>query len=482
MTEESRASRTVGDIVHELQREQKQFNFVIRILVALLALTAIVMVTLLTTTIVSFSSTEKHFKDEITRAAAAARVSDAESKYDLSAITSQLDEIREDQEAQRGDVQLLQSLNRTLATHGRADDMSLLDLTARARQAARHHALGKRLNTTTAVLVFSIREIAEAPLSPDERRFLLAMYQDWQKRGSAEEELKALSEIAVATELRGLSFAALAQQHFAARNAIDPGSDDNCVVAIQYAAQAETLGVRALGPLAWAAECMRKQGRSEQSLAMFSRSLAFLNTDDATDENRSLATRGAGTTLISQAAAGRMSEDTWSADVVAAIRNELGDSPNPRISASASPMDAARTLIKYATTVGTSARNQVLGVYTMENVGFTYVIDENWLACFNDANGLDATVSSPWNLIVLHICSSKLLEANTFPSDSMKTETEASRVAAGATLSQFAYDWFNEMELRTLLPEQYKAAITELIANAKARHDTAQQVKASGGL
>ena len=478
MTEETRATRTVGDIVTELQREQKQFNIVIRILVGLLFVTAAVMVTLLVTSWNNFLSAQDRFDQEIQNAAAAARVSDAYAKYDLSAITSQLEAIRSEQDAQRDDVQLLQYLNRALAANGRGPDMSLTDLTRRAIEVARGHALGRRLNTTTAILVSSIVETPQAALSADEKAFLDAMYRDWKKSGDADAELKRIAASVASAELRGLAYAALAQNRFLARDAVDPGSDSKCNEVNDYVARAETLGLTALGPLAWSAECMRKQGRPEEAQRVFTKSLAYIGKPDATEDNRSLATRGSGTTLISLAAAGKRTDPTWGDQVVSALRQSLGDDSGLSAAVAETPMAAARELIKYATSVGPAARSSVLGVYTMENVGFTYVIENEWRNGFNHAVQLDATVSSPWNLIVLYICAEKLL-ADSKLDEATRNDAQERLKAARETLTRFSYDWFNEKELRTLLPEDYKDVVSDLISAPKKRHDAAQLVKAN---
>lgn len=478
MTEETRATRTVGDIVSELQREQKQFNIVIRILVGLLFVTAAVMVTLLVTSWNNFLSAQDRFDQEIQNAAAAARVSDAYAKYDLSAITSQLEAIRSEQDAQRDDVQLLQYLNRALAANGRGPDMSLADLTRRAVEVARGHALGRRLNTTTAILVSSIVETPQAALSADEKAFLDAMYRDWKKSGDADAELKRIAASVASAELRGLAYAALAQNRFLARDPVDPGSDSKCNEVNDYVARAETLGLTALGPLAWSAECMRKQGRPEEAQRVFTKSLAYIGKPDATEDNRSLATRGSGTTLISLAAAGKRKDPAWGDQVVSALRQSLGDDSGLSAAVAETPMAAARELIKYATSVGPAARSSVLGVYTMENVGFTYVIESEWRNGFNHAVQLDATVSSPWNLIVLYICAEKLL-ADSKLDEATRNDAQERLKAARETLTRFSYDWFNEKELRTLLPEDYKDVVSDLISAPKKRHDAAQLVKAN---
>lgn len=494
MTDENRASRTVGDIVQELQHEQKQFNLIIRVLVALLAVTALVMVTLLTTTWNSFSSTQQRFETEILKAEASARVSKAEAKYEMSLITSELQAVKADQDAQRKDISLLQNLNRALAMRGRGPDMTTAQLIARAKEEARLHALGRRLNTTTATLVSSIIELPDAALTADELAFLKAMYADWESPDNSENGLKQLVASATDTRIRALAYAALAQYHFRNRDSIDPAAGPHCNSVTENVRQAETLGLLALGPLTWSGECLRKKGSSRESLDTFIKALAHLSDPDATEESKSLVGRGAGTTLISEKAAGRLEDASRLEELMASVRAGLQTAVNTArargdtgaetsmaglMSASSTPMNAARALISYAAGVGPNAKSDVLGVYTRENIGFTYVIEENWRAGYAAAVEMDDTVPSPWNLIVLYICAGRMLDDGQMLDDKTRQDAALRRTAARETLGQFDYSWFNESELSTLLPPDYRPIIEDLLKESKQRSEGARLAKAS---
>lgn len=494
MTDETRASRTVGDIVQELQHEQKQFNLIIRVLVGLLAITALVMVTLLTTTWNSFSSTQERFESEILRAAASARVSKAEAKYEMSLITSELQSVKADQEAQRKDISLLQNLNRALGSYGRGPDLTTAQLVSRAKEEARRHALGRRLNTTTATLVSSIIELPNVALTPDEMAFLKAMYADWENPDASAPELEQLVAGVTDGGTRALAYAALAQYHFRNRDSIDPAAGPHCNAVTENVRQAGRLGLSALGPLSWSGECLRKRGNSRESLDTFIKALAHLSDPDATEENKSLVGRGAGTTLISEKAAGELEDkeklDKLMADVRAGLQSAvnvarsrgnagLETSMAGLMSASSTPMNAARAMITYAASVGPNAASDVLGVYTLENIGFTYVIEGNWRAGYAEAVSLDDTVPSPWNLIVLYICAENMLKDGQPLDDATRQDAQSRSIAARQTLGQFDYSWFNESELSTLLPETYLPTIADLVKSSKQRGETARLAKAA---
>jgi hypothetical protein len=163
------------------------------------------------------------------------------------------------------------------------------------------------------------------------------------------------------------------------------------------------------------------------------------------------------------------------AKVVASLRPSLQnlDYADPEGKNLKAPLDAARVLLTYAAKLRSEHGGGDVGrAYSTENIGFTYVLDHNWKGCIEHTRQIDTVVASPWNLVVLNICATE--KAKTATGKEKTQLTEAADMAR-VTLSQFSYDWFDEAELRKLLPADFGPTVDTLIKTSKSRRGAAEE-------
>jgi hypothetical protein len=202
MSEDTKASKTVTDIWLEVQREQKRFSQIIRILVGLVILAGGVAVAF---TLVSYSdvrSFQSRFESEISEARANTRVVVAEWKYENLTQAERLDAIEEEQAAQRQQAELMQAMGGALAASGvKQPPMTLAALSQRAVADARSYALGAGLATDD--LLSGILNARGAPLADDDRLLLAAALADYRSPDKAAPQIQLLIEKALDDRVKG---------------------------------------------------------------------------------------------------------------------------------------------------------------------------------------------------------------------------------------------------------------------------------------
>jgi hypothetical protein len=473
MSEDTKASKTVTDIWLEVQREQKRFSQIIRILVGLVILAGGVAVAF---TLVSYSdvrSFQSRFESEISEARANTRVVVAEWKYENLTQAERLDAIEEEQAAQRQQAELMQAMGSALAASGvKQPPMTLAALSQRAVADARSYALGAGLATDD--LLSGILNARGAPLADDDRLLLAAALADYRSPDKAAPQIQLLIEKALDDRVKGLGYALLARRAYALTSEVDRAGGSGCTEVIKDVELARDRGVEGIGPYLWAGECWRKRGEGAKAFDSFSRALTLKDDPAATSANIRVVANGLGTTLIAQYAAGQMDGEAG-AQVVAALRPALrnldyGDPDGKNLKA---PLDAARMLLGYAAKVRAEHGGGDVGrAYSTENIGFTYVLDRNWKGCVEHTKQIDTVVASPWNLVVLNICATE--QAKGAGGKEKAELTEAAEMAR-VTLSQFSYDWFDEAELRKLLPADFGPTIDTLIRASKSRRGVSDE-------
>ena len=475
MSEDAKASKTVTDIWLEVQREQKRFSQIIRILVGLVILAGGVAVAF---TLVSYSdvrSFQARFEEEIREARANTRVVVAEWKYENLTQAERLDAIEEEQGAQRQQAELMQAMGRALATSSLHEQpLSLTALSARAIKDARNYGLGAGLATDD--LVSGILNANGAKLSTDDRLLLSAVLADYRSPDKSAPVIQTLIEKAQADQMKGFGYAILARHYYSLTNEVDRASDPNCSEVVKDVALAHDKGVEGIGPYLWAGECWRKRGEGAKAFENFTRALALRDDPAATPDNVRVVANGLGTTLISQFAAGQMAGEAGT-KVIASLRPSLHnlDLADPEGVNIKAPLDAARTLLAYAAKIRAAHGGGDVGrAYSTENIGFTYVLDKNWKGCMEHTKQIDTVVASPWNLVVLNICATQQAKIAT---GKEKAELAEAADIARVTLSQFSYDWFDEAELRKLLPGDFGPTVDTLIKASKSRLGASEQAR-----
>jgi hypothetical protein len=473
MSEDAKASKTVTDIWHEVQHEQKRFSQIIRILVGLVILAGGVAVAF---TLVSYSdvrSFQARFEQEIREARANTRVVVAEWKYENLTQAERLDAIEEEQTAQRQQAELMQAMGSALAASGvKQQPLTLAALSERAVTDARNYGLGAGLATDD--LVSGILNARGASLTADDRLLLAAVLADYRSPDKSVPQIQALIEKAQADRMKGFGYALLARHYYALTNEVDRGTDPNCNEVVKDVSLAHDRGVEGIGPYLWAGECWRKRGEGGKAFDSFTHALALKDDPASTSENVRVVANGLGTTLIAQYAAGQMTGDAGTS-VIASLRPSLHnlDMADPQGASVKAPLDAARMLLTYAAKIRAEHGGGDVGrAYSTENIGFTYVLDKNWKGCIEHAKQIDTVVASPWNLVVLNICATE--QAKTAAGKEKAQLIEAADIAR-VTLSQFSYDWFAEAELRKLLPSDFGLTVDTLIKASKSRQGAGEQ-------
>jgi hypothetical protein len=214
--------------------------------------------------------------------------------------------------------------------------------------------------------------------------------------------------------------------------------------AVAASAEAARIGPQ---PLFWRAQCERKMGRTRESLADYTLSLAQ-NSDEAASSNDIAvltlamnAYHGVGTTMI---AAFGAPEDAALASALSLATRVCA----PAESAAGSPrMRLALACLNQAVRLRQRLRqteNQLSG--TRENMGFAYLRDADFQGAYANAVAVERTGLFAWNELVRALAASHVGE-------------DADEAEARRNVSFFNVGQFNLCELRVLLnPDLFNEA------------------------
>lgn len=456
--------KTVNDIWLEVQREQAAFNKIIRWLVGLLIIAALIAAAAAAVSYFEFRDMQAAHQKSIQDARVLAKLDSGEAARERQNMTLELIEIREAGVAARQNAELVRSVDRAAADGG-AQALAELAVTA-----AKDHAAGIRLNTATAHLVATIIDEADAgalALDGDGLSFLKAIEMDWTSpTGEAAEPLRAIAD-GDDMALKPYAHSALARLYYTNANNNNLQGDSKCDQSISHGDTAVALGIDAIGPSLWKGECLRKQGRTQEAYR------AFARAHDWYENNRTYADEtlpmdhirrvhhGVGTTLIALAARDEADTVDSALDTVTAL-------------------DLAEQHLRIAADMRVARGEGRLGeVYTAENLGFVAVKREDWPVALDHTSYVDSIVPLAWNLTVRYIAAAEIHQSldggGEAPSAGLNRST-ARQIACDTerTLAAMRYEYFDEDELRRLLPAKYAATIDTLIARPKAAFDVRQ--------
>ena len=165
--------------------------------------------------------------------------------------------------------------------------------------------------------------------------------------------------------------------------------------------------------------------------------------EDITLDQSQMAHHGVGTTLVALAAQDQLPEGRERNEALAEALAEL------RIAAK---IRADRG----ATRVGVA--------YTEENMGFIYVLEEDWPAALDHTERIDQILPLAWNLTVRNIAARENEKALRRGGSSRAAIEEMKRIQSDTdmVLSLMDCGQIDKAELMRLLPEKYSGAVDEL--------------------
>jgi hypothetical protein len=243
-----------------------------------------------------------------------------------------------------------------------------------------------------------------------------------------------------------------------------PADCDTVFAAVAASAEGGGIGPQ---PLYWRAQCERKSGRTRDAFLDYANALDQASgaraPDPAEIELAMNAFHGVGTTMI---------PDLDAEDDAVRTALELAE----RTCAPAEGEDGSRRmhLARACLTRAMALRqrlqqtpNQVSG--TGENLGFTFLRDENYEGALDHAIAIERTGLFAWNELVRALAASHVRSAR----------ASTALAQARRNISFFRVGQFNLCEVRELLSEQHYNEAVRLISNQHPDEDVACAVAAS---
>lgn len=456
-TAESARQKTVNDIWIEVQHEQAAFNRIIRWLVGLLIIAALIAAAAAAVSYFEFRGMQRSHQEAITNAQVLARLDSGEAARERQRMVTELIDIREAGVAARQSASLVRGVDRAAA----AGEAELLIPDALA--AAKRHAEGVRMNTATAHLVATVIDESRSgriEIEGETLAFLEAVETDWTSpTGEAAEAFISVAE-GPDNSLKPYANSALARLYYTNADNDNLSGDEKCNVAASYADRAIALGIDAIGPALWKGECLRKQGRSAEAYNAFADAhdwyIANQERADAAlpiDHIRRVH-HGVGTTLLALAAR----------DEIAAVRG---------VDSIKAVLDQSQRHLEIAAALRVQRGEGRIGeVYTAENLGFIAVKREDWPVVIDHTAYVDNVLPLAWNLTARYIAARAIhdsLARGGEAATGQLNQAQAKEIACDAerVLAAMPYNYFDEPELRRLLPAKYSETIDMLIARPK---------------
>ena len=440
------------DLLMELQGEQNAFRFLIRALGALLATAAVVAVG----SVLYFYFQLQGLRAEYARQAQLnqvnLRIVAGEASRQRESTQAQLVAIREENEAARREAEL----SRELQQAGSARQIA--GYKDQAVAIARDHILGKPMNEVTSQVVSMVLRTDESGsvslLTEPERILMQAALDDW--GGQVESSVVRNSFQELLDEHGDLSdqaigAAGLAMLEYRKANANSLSWNRGCSTVVDYVNQAAARDLNAPMLLLWKGQCLRKRGDALLAYRAFSQATKLMDQDpqDITLEQSQLAHHGVGTTLIALAAQNQLPEGQ---DRGVALQEALGE-------------------LKIAAKVRADRGATRVGVaYTEENMGFIYILEEDWPAALSHTEAIDQILPLAWNLTVRNIAARENEKALKRSGASRAAVEEMQKIQkdTAMVLSLMDCGQIDKAELMRLLPEKYSDDVDELAAHCLA--------------
>ncbi|MCA8902053.1 MAG: hypothetical protein KDA53_12470 [Hyphomonas sp.] len=442
----SRSPVTSIDLLRELQGEQRSFRFLMRALAALLATAALIAVG----SVLYFYFELQGLRAEYARQARLnevnLRIVAGEASRQRESTQAQLVAIREENESARRQAEL----SRELQQAGSARQIA--SYKDRAVAIARGHILGKPMNEVTSqvvAMVLRTDQTGEVSLLTEPERILMqAALDDWGGQVDSSivrSEFQDLLDKSDGLPDQAIGAAGLAMLEYRKANGNSLSWNRGCSTVVDYVNQSVARDTAEPMLLLWKGQCLRKRGDALLAYRAFSQAAQLMEQDpeDITLDQSQMAHHGVGTTLVALAAQDQLPEGRERNEALAEALAEL------RIAAK---IRADRG----ATRVGVA--------YTEENMGFIYVLEEDWPAALDHTERIDQILPLAWNLTVRNIAARENEKALRRGGSSRAAIEEMKRIQSDTdmVLSLMDCGQIDKAELMRLLPEKYSGAVDEL--------------------
>lgn len=445
---EATEQRTVtsADLLAELRDEQKSFRFLMRVLAMIVVVAMIVVGTTVVYFFWQLSSSMQElraynsYKDNISR---------AEFARQRETNREELVILREEVEAwQRyADVNefVQQKHPEEHITQEHVDDAII---------AARRNFTEEPLNEVTTNLLRVVLTAAadqKVRLDQDDRLLLEIALEDSTNENPDDliDMIQNLQKSVRTERFLGFADAALTELYYKKANANTMKWELGCEQAVRHADLAVAAGFRYPQILLRKGDCLRKHGEVERAYLAFDEAASWLDNqyEDRKSEEPLYLSRlvhhGIGTTLLAMAASDKLPINLSQQDALAKAEHELTEAADRRVRRGATPVGRA---------------------YTMENVGFIYIMNEEWDKALSHTAEVDRVIPLAWNLTVRHIAALKKreqLEAEDGPRAEIDDMKRIERETEGV-LGLMDCPRIYASELPKLLPEVYGPVIRKL--------------------
>ncbi|MEM9669380.1 MAG: hypothetical protein AAF950_10685 [Pseudomonadota bacterium] len=487
MTDQPASTKTSTDIWHEILEEKKSFRGVLRALIILLGIAALIALGMFYYSYRTLTEQEARYTAEVRSMEIRNEIARGDAARERQTVLTRTLEIREEL-ARAAGATIFNDMARQVAANGAGQ--SEIDA---ALEEARLFTAGANLDASRYAFVRAVREDQCAPdtasLPVSVCLFLQAVSLDWAEKdnrspGSKEpsERLGIDAPVALVEAYRqvvnvearsGLTaytpfaHAGLAQLHYAYADNNQRGVDEDCRETVRQTNVALETGFEGIGPYLLAGECLRKQGRPADANAMFREASAWYEAAQSSpdfDESRfppdvfRLAYHGEGTTEIAMIASGQFLGDDG--QMITALRT------------------AERNLEIAAGRRVARGEGDVGEVYTTENIGFIYVLEEDWPSAIYHTSLVNEVLPLAWNLVVRRIAAEALydnISGASGPNAGLSTPESAKEIACEAErlLLAMRYEYFDEEEILKLLPSDrgYDGLVRELVRKPKLEYE-----------
>lgn len=437
------------DLLMELQGEQQAFRFLVRALAALLATAAVIAVG----SVVYFYFELQGLRADYARQARLTevnlRIVAGEASRQRESTQAQLVAIREENEAARRQAEL----SRELQQAGSARQIA--SYKDRALSIARGHILGKTMNEVTSQVVAMVLRADENGsvrlLTDPERLLMQAALDDWGgqiESAAVRTEFQALLDESGDLPDQAIGAAGLAMLEYRKADGNSLGWNRGCSTVVDYVNQAVARNLTEPMLLLWKGQCLRKRGDALLSYRAFSQAAQLMEQEpeDITLEQSQMAHHGVGTTLIALAAQDQLPEG--------GDRNQA--------------LQEAMSELKTAAKIRADRGSTRVGVaYTEENIGFIYILEQDWPAALSHTEGIDHILPLAWNLTVRNIAARENEAALKRAGASREAVQEMKRIQSDTAmvLSLMDCGQIDKAELLRLLPQRYSGVVDELAAH-----------------
>ncbi|MEZ5954128.1 MAG: hypothetical protein R3C13_07455 [Hyphomonas sp.] len=448
----SRSPVSSLDLLMELQGEQNAFRFLMRALAALLATAAVIAVG----SVLYFYFELQGLRSEYARQAQLnevnLRIVAGEASRQRESTQAQLVAIREENESARRQAEL----SRELQQAGSARQIA--GYKDQAVAIARDHIFGKPMNEVTSQVVSMVLRADQSGsvslLTEPQRILMQAALDDWGGQVDSTTVRNRFQELLDEhgnLEDQAIGAAGLAMLEYRKANGNSLSWNRGCSTVVDYVNQAGARDLTEPMLLLWKGQCLRKRGDALLAYRSFSQAARLMEQDsqDITLEQSQLAHHGVGTTLIALAAQNQLPEGRERNEALQEALSELRIAAKVRAD-------------RGATRVGVA--------YTEENMGFIFIMEEDWPAALAHTESIDQILPLAWNLTVRNIAARENEKALRKAGASRASVEEMKRIQndTAMVLSLMDCGQIDKAELMRLLPERYGEAVDELAAHCLA--------------